>query len=521
MKARAADEGPSGGGSAASGIGGQTVAEDTVVIEERYNPKLLRAVAKKHNVDSTKSLVAAYNATTHEDERAVLLGWLRKYHERQEVCLAPKAVLEYAELVNVAPRSTSEKDIVKNLIRDLSSCICEGKFPTPNLAAALHRALVHIDPSSFDDAEQLVVVARRLLASLTREPKLTGRTLPEHEATFLALHQTFFLLRQANQKRIDEEEKQELRRAIAEKEEAMRLSCKHYPVSFHFRALRQAAERLKDEDASSSVAQMKRCLICGLCGSVHVFRFLRDLARCDVDPTALADAYERNRVAMADMGVAKRPWFDTLRVLMARRLDASKDETKLESFEASYDAAMCHQRGMKNGEDLKALRYGIIRELGVLAREGLPESVRKAATIKLVDLAKDQAVREGWGGDVDILVALLDVVRELQGIGQCDEDIKNALLALHQSCTGLAQGASAEWLGGSSIEDKTATRCPRTPDAEHDCLCTKIGRDVGYIPLAIVNSKEEELRKRYLRADFATVLPQKHVQVDERAAFCR
>ena len=66
------------------------------------------------------------------------------------------------------------------------------------------------------------------------------------ESTFLALQQTFFLLREANQNDIDEE-KQELRRTVAEKETTMKLSCKHYPVSFHFKAPRQAVERLKDE----------------------------------------------------------------------------------------------------------------------------------------------------------------------------------------------------------------------------------------------------------------------------------
>ena len=505
MRARAADEGPSGGGSAASGIGGQTVAEDTVVIEEHYNPKLLRAVAKKHNVDSTKSLVTAYNATTDEDERAVLLGWLRKYHERREVSLAPKAVLEYAELVNVAPRSTSEKDIVKNLVRDLSSCICEGKFPTPNLADALHRALVHVDPSSFDDAEQLVAVARRLLASFTREPKLTRRTLPEHEATFLALHQTFFLLREANQNQIDEDKKQELRRAIAEKEEAMRLSCKHYPVSFHFRALRQAAERLKDEDTSSSVAQMKRCLICGLCGSVHVFRFLRDLARWDVDSKALEAAYERYRVAMANMGVAKRTWFDTLRVLMARRLDASKDETKLGLFGSEFDAAMESQQEMVKGEDLKALRFGIIQEMRLSARQTASETARKEITTKLLMLSTRREIFEEWFTDVDIFTAFLDALHEIHTMSDNNQETAEAFRQMQQSCEGHARSALRAWLGGDAMEVKLEMRHRQRASTKRNDLFVRIGRDVGYVPLETIRSNIQDLKEKYKHDNFAKV----------------
>ena len=273
MQPQAPDEGPSSGGPSASRIRGRPAVERSA-IKERHDPKLLRAVAYKRNIDSTKSLVAAYNAATAVDERAVLLGWLCKYHERSAECLAPKAVLDYAELANIAPRSTKEKDIVKDLISDLTSRICEGSFLPSSFAAALYSALVHADPCAYDDAEQLVVVARRLLGSLTREPKLTRKTFAKHEATFLALQQTFFLLREANQNEIDEKEKQEFRRTIAEKERLMELSCKHYPVNFHFKALRQAAERLKDEDVASRAAQTEQCLMCGLCGFVHVFHFL-------------------------------------------------------------------------------------------------------------------------------------------------------------------------------------------------------------------------------------------------------
>ena len=506
MQARAADEGPSGGGSSAPRTGDRTVREDTAVTEERYDPKLLRAAAKKHNIDSTESLVAAYNSTTDEDERAVLLGWLRKYHERRADCLTPKAVVEYAALANVAPRSASEKDVVKDLIYDLSSCICEGDFLAPSFAAALHRALVLVDPSALDAVEQLVVVAMKLLGSLSPRPKLTRKTFAKHEATFLALHQAFFLLREANQALIDEEEKQELRRTVAQKERTMRLSCKHYPVSFHFKALRQAAERLKDEEAASRVAQANQHAMCGLCAFVHVFHFLRNLARGDIDPTALEDAYERNRAAIDNMGVAKRPWFDSFRSLMAKRLEASKDETTLELFGSSYHAAMKHQRNVRDGEDLKALRYGIVRELRTLALEGPSEDARIEAATKLVDLATQQAISEGWSDDIDILVALLDAVCELHGSGQRNEDIRNALLAIQRSCTGHARGAFSEWLGEGSVEDKLAARSPQRAVAENNDLCTKIGREVGYIPLAVMNSKGEELRKRYLRDDFATVL---------------
>ena len=488
-----------------SRIGGQPVTEVREGTKERCDPKLLRVIAKKHNIDSTKSLVAAYNATTNEDERAVLLGWLRKYHERKEDCLTPKAVLEYVELANVGPRSISEKDVVKDLIRDLSSCIREGSFLPPNIAIALYSALVHIDFSAYDDAEQLVVVARRLLGSLTREPKLTKDTFAEHEFTFLALQQTFFLLRRANQDKIDEEEKQEFRKTIAEKERIMKLSCKHYPVNFHFKALRQAAERLKDEDVASQVAQTKQYVMCGLCGFIHVLHFLRNLARCDIDPAAILDACERNQAATDIMGVPKRPWFDWFRRLMARRLELSKDEMKLEVFVSEFDAAMESEQIMAKGEDLKALRFGIIQELRLSATQTASATARKEVTTKLLALSTTPAILEKWFEDPDIFTAFLDALHEIRTLSDDNQEMTEAFQRMQQTCEGHVRSTLMAWLGDVAVENQLQMRHQQEACVERNKVFVKIARDVGYVPLDTIRSNIKDLKERYKHDDFATV----------------
>ena len=521
MQTRAPDEGPSSGGHSASAVneGGQSAAPNAAV-EERLDPKALRAIAKKYAIDSTKSLVAAYNAATG-DERAVLLGWINKYDERSDECLKPKTVLEYAELANVASHSANDDDILKSMMHALCSRICQGNFHKPNFAVALCRALKLANPSAWGGVGQLVFVATKLLSSLSPQPKITRKNFAACEATFLALQQAFFLLHEINHKDIVEKEKNELRRSIEEKERAMELSCSYYPVSFHFKTLRQAVERLETKDAPSDLERAAQQIGCGLCGFLYVFHCVRNLARCDINPAAIQDAYAKIQTAIANMGVSKRPWFDTFKNLMTARQEASEDETKLGLFETNLSAAMEHQEKTKDKEDLKALRYGIVRELGTLALEGLSEKARDAATAKLVDLVSQQAVNEGWVDDSDILIALLDVMHELHGAGRCNEDIKNALLDIQRSYKGPAQRALAEWLGGSSIEVKLAARSPQKPIVEHKDLCIDVGRDVGYIPLAIMNSKGEELKKRYLHDDFATVLPQKTHLSHSSAVLCR
>ena len=504
MQARAPDEGPSDIETPASGIVRRPFIK-TSRIEERHDPRLLLAVAKKYNIDNTHTLVATYNSTTDENERAVLLGWLRKYNERSAECLKSKVVLEYAELSKVTFRPTHDDGISRKVFRSLCSRIRQGKALKPNLAISLCSALMHIDPAAYGGVPELMELAMKLLASLTPKPKLTRKNFARHETTFLALHQTFFLLNKSNRGEIDADEKQELRRGIALKQKEMELSCKYYPVNFHFKALRQAVERLEIRGVPSYFTQAIRHISYGLVGCLHALHCIKNLARCDIDPDAIQNAYRKGQAVIIDMGVSKRPWFDAFQTLMEARIEASKGEMKLELFESRYGTATETQRKMKKGGDLKALRFGIIQELSILAKEGSEESIRKNTGNKLVDLAAEQIVDDGWVGDIDILIALLDAVYELHKTGQCVESTEKVLKDLHHSCKSFAKEALMEWLDGNSMEVKLRARSLQQRDVERKDLCIKMGRYVGYTPLDIMDSNRKELKKRYLRDDFAMV----------------
>ena len=498
MQARAPDEGPSGVRSSASETCGQLIPQD-VQTNQRYDPILLRAVVGKYNIHNTKSLVAAYNKTTDKEERDVLLGWLRKYQERREDCLTQKAVLEYAELVNIAPRSISEEGLIKDLISDLCSCIPEGEFLPPSFATVLYRALVHVDPSVYGGVAELAVVAKKLLGSLSARPKLERENFSVHKGTFLALQQTLFLFLKSNQSEIDEEEKRELRQTIAAKERALEPSCNYYPVKFRFQVLRQAVERLEARD-TSRIAEVF-LITGGFCGSAHVLHSLLMLACIEICPEAVQRAFRKARVAVEDMGVLKRPWFNSFHNLMAAKLEAAKDETKLGIFRSVCSTTIENQRRMKNREELKALRFGIIDALGMLAIEGSSERTRREATIRLSNLAAQQAIGEGWIDDDDILIALLDVIHEVHKTGQYNETTKEALLAVHRYCGGFARGAMIAWLDGKTMEEKLRAGSSPAIQPERKELFIKTRKDVGYTPLT-----GELFRQAYLRDDFATVM---------------
>ena len=506
MQSRAPDEGPSGVRSSASETSSQ-LASQNVGVEERCDPKLLRAIVKKNNIDSTRSLVAAYNATTDDNERAVLLGWLSKYHERREDCLTPKTVLEYAELVNIAPRSVREEDIIKNLFDDLCSCIPEGRFLTPSFAAALYKALVHVDPSVYGGVAELVVVTRKLLGSLSARPKLERENFWVYRKSFLALQQTLYLLQKSNQSGIEEDTKQKIRQALAKKERDLEQSCKYYPVKFCFQALRQSVKRLGVKD-TSRIAKAARCIRCGILVVYCVDSFLGKCATADIDPEGIEKAFKKARDVVNDMmesnadkKESKRPWFDSLWNLMEARMEeAAKNEMKLDFLVSVSSITIENQRRMENVEDLKALRFGIIDELGMLAIEGWSESTRREATIMLADMTTQQAISEGWIRDDDILIALLDVIHEVHKTGQYTEKTEEALTALYRYSESSASDAMMAWLDGRSMEEKLAARSPQKTRLEHKELLTKTGRDVGR---AI--SIREDLEEMYLCDSFATV----------------
>ena len=500
MQARGLGEGPSNSGITASEIECLPVVEDSTE-EERYDPKLLRAIFIKRNINGTKSLVAAYNAATDRNERVALFGWLLMYGRRSEECLTPESVLEYSELAKIAPRSIRDKGLLRNLVHTLCSCVCQGGFLRSTFAVALHKALVRIDPSVYSGAGELVAVAKQLLSSLSPEPELSVECCAEHEATFLALNQAFYLIDKMNQTGMREKEQKELRRLITEKEKEMDLSSEYYSVNFHFKALRQAVERFELKDPSSHVLQ---AMWCGLCGFLHILHCLRNLMNCDIDPVAIVGAFRGLRQETEAFGVSKKPWFDMFRALMAARLEASKDETKLAVFGSECDTAMESQRNIK-GNELKALRFGILQEIRQLASQTSSEAVRKEATTKLLALTTSRAIFEEWFDDADVFIAFLDALHEIHTTSGDNQETAEAFRQIRQSCEGHAKSALEVWLGGNAMEDKLEMRHLQEMCAQRNKVFVRIGRDVGYVHVETIRSNIRDLKEKYKHDKFAKV----------------
>ena len=475
-------------------------------VQELEDPKFLRAVAKKYNVDSTKSLVAAYNTATDKEERGVLIRWVRQYIGQKDEYTTPDSVLEFAELAKIIPRTAKDKDLLRKMVYMFRPHLNQGEFLEENATKALLYVLTWVDLTVYDDSAQLIALVKKLLLSLSSEPRLTKRNFATREANFLCIHQVFFILQSIDPANLLEEEKKMLRRQIAEKKEELELSMLCYPVSFQFELIRQAVERLEIEDAPSRLTQARRLAASGLHGAMHVFHLLRQLAGGDINPTSIEDAYRRGRAAIANAGVLEREWYDVLQILTAARIRVMKEEKKCELLALAYDAAMEGQRKTTRENDQKALRFGIVQEMALLAsdRDSRQDS-REEATTKLIELATNQAISENWIHDVDILTEILDVLHVIYSISEQNREILEAIRKIQQSCDEHGKGTLTVWLDGNTMEEKLRIQRREDTNNEYADLFAKTGATVGYLHPSTIRFNIEDLKKTYLHDNFATV----------------
>ena len=505
MQPPASDAGPSNGGPSTPTRGRQPIHTPSNV-REISKPRLLRAVVKRNNIDSLKSLLATYKATTVEKERAVLFGWLKKFCAYVAANLTPENVLDYSEMTGISARSEEEKGILKKLVRNICSTLSQGEFLEEDYAIALCRSLIYVRPAIYGGGAQLMDVAMKLLGCLCERPKLTRENFAEHEATFLALRQTFFQLHETYRNGIPEKEKQQLRTAVANKKRLLELSCDYYPVSFHFEVLRQAVERLELEDASTQFAQARLCMGYGLLMLVYVLHIFRNLVRCDINPEDYKIAYNNAREAVDNMGTRRREWYDSFRDIVVARENALGEEPSFEPLENACNAAIQKQRELRQRSDQKALRYGVIQEIKLLATWSSSDDVRKAAAKKLVELTKGRDTLEGWWfDDADLLHAFVDSACEIYATGESNQEIVEAIQEIQQSCKSPGIEALSAWLGGATIENKLRERRRRETKREGEDVFVKSGRDVGYVPLSTIRSNIEDLKEAYKHDEFAKV----------------
>ena len=500
MSSEEMQAGPSAGGCVGHGNGGGVGAQSTD--QESALDRKLRALLRQMSIDSTASLVRAYNGTATEQ---LLHKCLRIYSEKKWQYVNPDTVMEYVELCKMKPRTDDDKEILGEVVSVLTGRIPDGEFAVESVAEALYRSLLWTPPALFqEDVTKLVALADKLTASLHPTPRLTKTNFLAHEATFKALHEVFVLMQRTAREKVIMEEKKRFQSNLKAKRSSMGDSCKYYPVQYYFRLIEQSIQRLELDEEPAPTAEAVKCLICTGWGLLHIVYTARRMATGIFSPFDLRLQLSELRQLMDSREPAERQWYDLLQALCFAGRESVEDHQKLEIFEEGYktvEAAVWKMR--RCNKDGKALLFGLIQELRHLALSEGSGEVRRSGSSKLFALAETIST-SAWVKDKDIVEALLGSLHAFHSTGDDTAAALQSMQLIVSVDTPTVKRAVRDWLGGMSFEAKLGEAVRRPPEPSGDLFCA-IGREFNHIPLHEARNNVEQLKNRYRSDKFAKV----------------
>ena len=467
--------------------------------------KKLRALMRQKSVDSTTSLVQAYNGSLTGEVNRLLQQCLRIYSEKKEQCAHSDVVMEYAELCKIRPRTEDDKKLLREVISVLNGRIPDGDFAGENVAEALYRALLWTPPAVLqENLTELTALADKLTASLHPTPRLTEANLLKHEATFMALHQVFVLMQSIARGRVSMDEKKRFQSRLRQKCASMRDSCTYYPVQYHFKLIEQSIQRLKLNEEISFAQNVYQCLYIFTCGFLYTFNIASRLMHFDVDPERLMELPGKLKELVADVDAAERQWYDLVLALCVAGRKTVEDSQKLEIFEDSYKAVEESVWKMRRNADGKALLFGLMQELRRLTLAAGSSEVRTSGSSKLFALV--DAVSQGsWVRDKQIVEALLCCLHAVHSRGNdAAATMRSSQQLIDAVKSETVKKAVKQWMGDKQLDEKL--REPVHASSEPTgVLFTAIGRVFNHIPLQEARANVELLTSRYRSDEFATV----------------
>ncbi|MCG8341022.1 MAG: hypothetical protein MI674_07180, partial [Cytophagales bacterium] len=488
--------------------------------------------------------------------------------------MTPEDLQEYSSLAHIQATPENRR-LRESYFNSLCNKIKGGQYGETPLIEALEYTLQNIDSDVFEgNPSTLIWLGKDLLAKLDPSSnKFTKATYSTHRSTLYALHQTLVLIQLIDPSQWDEG----IYSQFKEKVEAIAGNANYYPFRYHALLLDQILQRLKSEEYRARLKRMR--IVDGLRAGWAVGQAVVSMAAGKLDIDALKKIYESLKAAFAREGIEAKSWYDRYQdiVQCIHALEDIRSEIKdflgncktLEDAFASekmeektwYD---CHQavkyasilslgdsnkysvfeQGLEalqkaklknNEEGRKALCFGIVQQLRLLALHGPTEQVRKQSIQWLEDLAKPEA----WGGDAEVMEGLLDgLAIVVHSQGEEKEVAQEALKSLTGSSpraeparflkrlpsgncfswgpvlpTALREVAAREaiqqWLGKQSLEEKLRTLPAPAASPASGGLFSAINSALkaeapGKSP-ATAQEARHALREYYQHPDFAQV----------------
>ena len=439
----------------------------------------LQARIAQGDITSTQALVTVLNSTQDPQERAVLEDWLEAYigHfvNRNVYDLVSKDstyLLEYNQLTHIKPLSKRTEKLLRSYFFGLSSKIDIDQEANLPLMESLVYALNNLDKQVFgDNPADLITLANKLLARVDPgEVIFSASCYPNHGTTLDALHQILSLVGCVDRS-WDSTDKQGPYHRFKEQLEAIEEASQeqeYYPTSYHTQLLLQSLSSLELDKAKAQLKDVCRRTFAGIQGLGCAYQGLRGLLELEVELEVYKNAYEHFQAALLSERIERRPWYKTHQALhwsslLSLRAQDSKTacnyykqfEYHLEKFRLYEDSLRPHQK-LVGKADRKAVRYGIVQELALLALYSRIPLVRQGSIQHLTALAAPAV----WGEKEDIATALLE---GLADVALCTDIGDQERLMAREALDKIRSGANAgqetsSWFGKQSVDKKLAER---------------------------------------------------------------
>ena len=473
---------------------------------ERYERRLLRRLAWKHEIDSTAQLVKAYNEVDDSEDRRILLKWLEEFAEKSQENGGVEVTLEYTQLAKIKPRRDGADRLLRSLFSDLYRVIPEDDYAKPEIATALHEALLFTHKKIIEDDTLLLPLAEQFLKSLSMHPDLQAVDFEGYRPTFVALHLIVFYLRETCYSGLYPEDKRMLLKEVARKRQELRNSFSYYPLRFHFTLIEQSIQRLATRE--NCISQALRCVTLGYCGIARLLHYSAEPPHLSIEPEALKKRFgDSGKNAMTCPAHQQAAMICLLQDLEAARVLVVRggEETVLDIFFEGLDALVKVQSNRKRDVDLKMLRFGALYELSQILIHG-KENVQKKAEKRFLELTENHILEEGWINDDDIFEVFFEEALRIRAKGEYAKRIDVFFEGLKKHFIGSGKESISQRIRfDESLQHSITLQSEQEKRLWYEGLCCQVGKEMGYIPIEEIRSNIEYLKERYCSNENVTV----------------
>ena len=389
------------------------------------------------HINSTATLVAAYNTSEVDEERDVLFSRLEKYaewfEEHMHRHLQDGMLEEYAQLAGIMLRGNRDRKLLMRVLSSLGERAYQKRHTEPAVILAIAQFLQTVDENVFSGASaDLLDLTDDLLAKLNpRKNDFSKGNHNTHCAILFALHQTMLALQRISPHELDPNDEGGVYCQFKDKLQKILQRSMYYPTRFQALIVEENLRRLASDAPGIASARTGRRLLSGLSGFGYVCRAVRAVLVADIDPEAIEMAYQLLKAACSSNSIQNSSWFECLSHLNEAVLVSVQDEEKLDALTKCTESILAALRQMRDLQDQKALLYGMICQLRVLALEGETSELRRSASQELMYVGTQCVACEGWDKESDIIETLLQALRDVHLKGENRELTEPALIMLH------------------------------------------------------------------------------------------